>query len=143
MRNGIDSVLGKGIIKEIKRAHVVESQNSLCVVGKQTGFFRAQCKQAQKCSWEPGPGHTMATEEHKALLKSQQSRGEGEGGHQKHSTAVTEICTSENTGRRQFEAIVRKVLKKGRHNSKKQIKETKLHEIVFYSLSEMPKFALK
>lgn len=51
---------------------------------------------------EPGPAHTVATEEHKALWKSQQSRGEGEGGHQKHSTAVIEICISGNTGGRQF-----------------------------------------
>lgn len=86
--------------------------------------------------------HMVDTEEHKAFWKSQQSRGEGEGGHQEHGTAVIEICISGNTGGRQFEEDSNNNYK-GETQLKNQIKETKQHEIVFYSLSERPKFALK
>lgn len=80
----------------------------------------------QNHSWEPGPGHTVATEEHETFWKSQHSWGEGEGGQQKHSMAVTEICISGNTGGRQFEehSNNKQSTKKRETQLKKQIKET-------------------
>lgn len=50
-----------------------------------------------------------------------------------------------NTGGRQFkeDSNNKESTKKGETQLKKKIKEAKQHEIVFYSLSEMPKFALK
>lgn len=58
---------------------------------------------------------------------------------------MIEICISGNTGGRQFkeDSNNKESTKKAETQLKKQIKETKQHEIVFYSLSEMPKFALK
>lgn len=66
-----------------------------------------------------------ATEEHKAFWKSRQSRGEG-GGHQKHGTVVIQrfaylgILEEDNLRKT---AIIRKVLKRGRHNSKNKSKK--------------------
>lgn len=99
----------------------------------------------RSCQWNGICLRKRNYQEHKAFWKSQQSRGEGEGGHQKHGTAVIEICISGNTGGRQFaeDSNNKKNTNKGKTQLKKLIKETRQHEIVFYSLSEMSKFALK
>lgn len=87
----------------------------MCVVGKQTGFFRAQGTQAAEVlmaagTWTPG-GYRRT----RSFLEISAERGEGEGGHQKHGTAVIEICISGNTAGRQFEedSNYKKSTKKG------------------------------
>lgn len=130
---GKESVLGKGIIKEIKRPRVVKSQNSLCVVGKQRGFFRAQCTQAAEVLMGAGTRTHGGYRGTRSFLEVSAERGEGKGGHQKHGTAVIEICISGNTAGRQFEedSNNKKSTKKRGTQLKKLIKETKQHEIVF------------
>lgn len=97
----MESVMGKGIIKEIKRAHV-KSWNSLCGVGKQTGLFRAQCKQAAESLLGAGTWTHGGYRRTWSFLEISAEQGRSEGGQQKHGTAVIEICISGNTGGRQF-----------------------------------------
>lgn len=85
----------------------------------QTGSRSTQESQDPDAWW-------VATEEHGAFWKSWQSRGKDEGGHQKPSIAVIQrfaylgILEEDNSRKT---AKIRKVLEKGRHNSKNKAKK--------------------
>lgn len=100
----------------------------------------------QKRSWEPGPGHVVGGYRRtQSFLEISAEQGRRWRTPETRHSGDTEICISGNTGGTQFEedSNNKKSTKKGETQLKKQIKETKQHEIVFYSLSEMPQFALK
>lgn len=86
----------------------------MCVVGKQTGLFRAQCKQAAESllgarTWTRGGYRRTGN-----LVEISAEQGRSEGGQWKHGTAYLEGILEEDNSRKT--AIIRKVLKKGRHN---------------------------
>lgn len=105
MRNGIESVLGKEIIKEIKRAHVVKSGNSLGSSGTvQTGSRSARGSRDLDTGWL----------QKNTKLSGNPSRAGEKVKEDTRNTAVIEICISGNTGGRQF---------KEESNSKKSTKK--------------------